>query len=158
MIRTREKSIETSDEGNRAPKTVDFWGTIRYIDVHRGVAQHGLAHLLGVQEAAGSNPVAPIFYFLRPGISCSFFLPTTTVSIQRGSSPSAGICRLNTKSIWLHPSVNERAWHTRSPSTNPSGSARSHTAHTGRTELLRTAFFWASASSFPEGRTLSSRG
>jgi hypothetical protein len=30
--------------------------------MHRGVAQLGLAHLLGVQEAAGSNPVAPIFY------------------------------------------------------------------------------------------------
>jgi hypothetical protein len=27
----------------------------------RGVAQPGLARLLGVQEVAGSNPVAPIF-------------------------------------------------------------------------------------------------
>ena len=28
---------------------------------HRGVAQLGLARLLGVQEVTGSNPVAPIF-------------------------------------------------------------------------------------------------
>jgi len=27
--------------------------------------QHGLAHLLGVQEVAGSNPVAPIYLFLK---------------------------------------------------------------------------------------------
>ena len=31
------------------------------LEGHRGVAQLGLARLLGVQEVTGSNPVAPIF-------------------------------------------------------------------------------------------------
>ena len=62
MITATKKSIETAFLLPVKAKSMDFYVLIRYIGMHRGVAQHGLAHLLGVQEAAGSNPVAPIFY------------------------------------------------------------------------------------------------
>src|SRR5262249_11106912 len=37
----------------------------------RGVAQSGLARFLGVQEVAGSNPVAPIFLGTSPSATTS---------------------------------------------------------------------------------------
>ena len=63
--------------------------------MHRGVAQHGLAHLLGVQEAAGSNPVAPIFSITGAHVAPStakLSEPPLLAAEAADETPSASLC------------------------------------------------------------------
>ena len=53
---------------------------------YRGVAQPGLARLLGVQEVVGSNPATPTFLSLSWIVSCDH-LPNRQCSVERAWLP-----------------------------------------------------------------------
>ena len=48
----------------------------------RGVAQPGLARLLGVQEVAGSNPVAPIYLCGRNALLVTILWPRRAFGLR----------------------------------------------------------------------------